>query len=90
MPSFARAAFSVAAFSEQAFSFDEGTGAVAPPAAPIGGGVPATLRVRGRTRKQLDEDRQRFGISAPVAEVIADVAAQQASRLEQDEQKRFE
>lgn len=54
------------------------------------GGIPATLRVKGRTRKQLEEDRQRFGITAKAADVIEGVAKRQAETLEADEQKRFE
>lgn len=48
------------------------------------------LRVRGRTREQLVEDRQRFGIPPKVADVIEEVAKRQAETLEPDEQKRFE
>ena len=94
MPAFARAAFSVAAFSELAFSFD-GEGPT-PPAdvvaatPPPSGGAPATLRVRARTRREIEEARERFGIPPKVRAVIASVAARQAETLEADEQKRFE
>ena len=54
------------------------------------GGVPATLRVKGRTRNELAAERARFGIPDAAAEVIAEVAARQVERLERDEQKRFE
>ena len=48
------------------------------------------LRVRPRSRKQLEEDRQRFGIMPKVAAIIEDVARRQAETLEADAHKRFE
>ena len=66
-----------------------------PPPADTGvkpsGGIPATLRVRPRTRQDVSESRQRFGITDKIAaQIIEDVAARQVERLERDEQKRFE
>ena len=62
-----------------------------PPPAPqqSSGGLPEYGR--RRTRKELAEDRKRFGIIEPQAlEVIAEVAARQADRLELDRQKQFD
>ena len=69
-----------------------------PPAPPVpdsgvkpSGGIPATLHARGRTRKEISEERKRYGIQdALAAEIIEAVAAHQVDRLETDEQKRFE
>ena len=44
-----------------------------------------------RTRKDISHERERYGIQDELAlEIISDVAARQAERLEQDAQKRFE
>jgi len=45
---------------------------------------------RERTKKEIREDRERFGIPQEIATVIVDVAARQVERLELDAQKRFE
>ena len=45
---------------------------------------------RRRTRSDVTRDRERFGIPDEARLVIESVAAQQAERLEQDKQKRFE
>jgi hypothetical protein len=52
--------------------------------------IPATFRVRARTRREIAEDRKKHGIPDAYLEVIKEVAAAQVSRLETDEQKRFE
>lgn len=77
--------FNSAIFNNSVFNTGVADGGIRP-----SGGIPATLRVKGRTRKQLEEDRQRFGISAKAAGVIEGVAKRQAETLEADEQKRFE
>jgi hypothetical protein len=51
---------------------------------------PATLRVPRRTKKQLEEERLRFGIPLSVQGVIAEVAASQVEILRLDEQQRTE
>ena len=54
------------------------------------GGVPSD-GAQFRTRRDISKDRERFGLIDEIAaQAIADVAAQQVERLEQDEQKRFE
>ena len=57
------------------------------------GGYPANPdygRVKKRTARELGKERERFGIPDKVRIAIEAVAAQQAARLEQDSQKRFE
>ena len=54
------------------------------------GGIPATLRIPRRTRKDIRRARKLFGIPDEAAEVIATVAARQVDHLEGDAQKRFE
>ena len=87
------------AFSPDAFSFGD-----EPPTPPdggastgqlVGGGAPShgTLKGRrrdGRSRREIEEDRARFGLPAKVAEVVATVAARQAETLVQDQQKQFD
>lgn len=61
------------------------------PAVIPSGGIPATLRLPHRGRKELSRERERFGIQDAYAlRVIAQVAAAQAERLELDKQKQFE
>lgn len=45
---------------------------------------------RGRSKKEIEEDRKRFGIHSPALEVIAKVAYSQYKRLEVDKQKQYE
>lgn len=95
MAAFSNMSFDTSAFSVNAYDF--GDGPPPPPAdvaqaALVGGGIPAhgTLHLRrrdGRSKKEIELDRERFGIAATV---IAEVAEHQAQRLEQDEQKRFD
>ena len=55
------------------------------------GGIPATLKVKGRTRKDVAEARKRLGIEDELAvEIIEAVATRQAETNEVDAQKRFE
>lgn len=89
MASFARAAFSVSAFSVNAFDFDADA-ATPIPTTPPSGGFPAADQAQRRTRSDVSRDRERFGLQDEIARAIAEVAAQQAERLEQDKQKQFE
>lgn len=91
-PAYLDTSFSRAAFSDQAYSFEtlpapEGVSGPRP-----SGGFPAYDR--GRTRKEILKDRERFGIPdkerLEAEAIIADVAARQARTLERDAQKRFE
>lgn len=51
----------------------------------------ADLPRRERSREEISRDRERFGlIDDEAREAIAEVAARQAERDEQDEQKRFD
>ena len=52
-----------------------------------GHGIPATLRVPARTRKEIERDRERFGIAR---EVIQSIAESQVRLLEMDAQKQFD
>ena len=56
------------------------------------GGWPSTQGERGRSRKEVSEARKRLGLDDGyrVSTIIADVAARQADRIEQDQQKIFE
>jgi hypothetical protein len=54
------------------------------------GGIPASDQAWRRTKQDIARDRERFGIPDKARLAIEAVAAQQAERLEQDEQKRFE
>jgi hypothetical protein len=94
-PAYSRIAFAVAAFSEVAFSFDAAT----PPEPDvvtsqlIGGGYNPSqgLYPRPPSRQQVSRDRERVGLLDELAlQAIAEVAARQAERLEQDAQKRFD
>ena len=92
MSAFDSNAFSTDAFSVNAFDFGAGPPPPPPPPAapsikPSGGFPAAEPR---RTKADISRDRERFGIRDEVADAIAQVAAQQAARLEQDAQKRFE
>lgn len=94
-PAYSKIAFSIDAFSELAFSFDTAT----PPEPDIattqlvGGGYHPSqgLYPRPPSRQEVSRDRERFGLLDELAlKAIAEVAARQAERLEQDAQKRFE
>ena len=92
MASFSDTSFDTSAFSVDAFDF--GSQQVQAPEEPargrvlgLGGAGPYD---RGRTKKERAEDRLRFGIPAPVIELIESIAAGQAERLAADEQQRFE
>ena len=63
---------------------------VGPP--PPSGGIPHDYAYdRKRTRKEISEERKRFGvIDELAAKTIADVAARQVERLEHDKHKQFE
>lgn len=95
-PAFLDTSFSRSAFSEEAYSFE--TGPTPPPAdvavagPPVGGGYNPSQGLYPRYPDKLarSKDRERFGIRDAVALAIAEVAARQAERLEQDEHKRFE
>ena len=93
MPSFSSAAFDTDAFSENAFDFGTTPAVVVAPAAR---GTFGWLQPydRGRSRKEIAKDRERFGIPdeerLAAERVIASVAARQVARLERDAQKRFE
>ena len=72
-------------------------GGIVPPTPPApdsgvkpSGGIPSTLKVRGRSRKDVEQSRKRYGLSDLATDVIAQVAARQVESLEADEQKRFE
>ena len=56
------------------------------------GGWPSTQGERKRSRKELSDARKRLGLDDGyrVSTVLADVAARQVERLEQDPQKIFE
>jgi hypothetical protein len=56
--------------------------------APSGGYFEGTRR--RRTKRDIEEDRLRYGIPIQALEVIEDVALSQAKRLETDRQKQFE
>ena len=45
---------------------------------------------RKRTKAEIEQDRERFGIEGRVKKIIADVAAQQVARLETDAQKQYD
>lgn len=75
-------------------SWGSGSAPTPPPVEPargtaawLGGARPYD---RGRTKEERAEDRKRFGIPAPIVEVIEAIAEGQVERLEADEQKRFE
>ena len=54
------------------------------------GGVPATLRVKPRSRRDIAAERAKYGIPDKALEVITKVAESQVARLENDDQKRYE
>ena len=56
----------------------------------VGGGIPYQGTLHRRTKRDITEERERFGIPDEAKEAIAAVAAQQAARLEQDRQKQYD
>lgn len=80
--------FNAAIFNNAVFNTGSAVAAVS--ATVSGGYFDYGGHKRRRTPEDLQRERERFGISLEAQGIILAVAAEQASRLEMDEHKRFE
>jgi len=63
---------------------------IVPSGIPVGGGVPSQGLYPTRTKKQISDERKKYGIKDRIAQVVEEVARKQAQALEIDQQRQEE
>jgi hypothetical protein len=63
---------------------------IVPSGIPVGGGVPSQGLYPTRTKKQISDERKKYGLKDRIAQVVEEVARKQAQALEIDKQRQEE